>query len=113
VAEGFQFNGVKYEMSSLMLAEARAIQKATNLTPLQWEKAINEGDAEAITALIWIARKRNGEKGLRFDDVDGDLATFLPYLDEPEEESEGDEGEGKATPLDHDPTSSGTPGAEG
>src|SRR4051812_9442604 len=85
-------------MGSLMLAEARAIQRATGMTPVKWEDAINEGDAEAITALIWVARKRNGEPNLRFEDVDGDLATFRPYLhddpveDEPAEPGKDDEG---------------------
>jgi hypothetical protein len=97
---GFQFDGVKYRMTSLMLAEARAIQRATGLTPIQWEQKIGESDAEAITALIWVARKRNGEPNLRFEDVDGDLATFRPYLhdDPPEDAAPADTEPGKEGP---------------
>jgi hypothetical protein len=107
--EGFQFEGVKYRMGSLMLAEARAIQRTTGFTPVQWDEAISKSDAEAITALIWIARKRNGEPNLRFEDVDGDLSTFLPYLEEPEPTA------GEADPGKDDlfETPAGPPSAEG
>lgn len=84
-AEGFQFEGVKYEMGNLMLAEARAVQGATGLTPQQFEEALAGYDAFAITALVWIGRRRHGEDKLRYEDVDGDLSTFRPYLETDEE----------------------------
>src|SRR3954469_4917538 len=87
-------------MGSLMLPEGRAIQPATGMPPGKWEDAINEGDAEAITALIWVARKRNGEPNLRFEEVDGDLATFRQYLhDDPVEDETEEAGKHKEGPI--------------
>jgi hypothetical protein len=115
-AAGFEFEGVKYEFHSLMLAEARASQRATKMTVVEWEAALNVFDAEAVTALIWIARRRTGEPNLRFEDVDGDLSTFAPIADP---DSEAADGEGEETTEGKDPAgpepdgTSGTPSAEG
>ncbi len=108
-AKGFCFEGVKYEMSRLMLAEAREIQKVTGLTVVQWEKALGEADAFAITALIWISRRRDPEqRGLRFDDVDGDLSTFEPFGDDDDGQAEvGEPGKGEA-----ESSTAGAPSAE-
>lgn len=100
---GFRFDGQEYEFDGLMLAEARAIQKTTGMTIAQWEDALSAGDANAITALIWIARKRNGEPTLRFDDVDGDIRTFAP-LDDDDADTEGNSGAADAAEADADVT---------
>lgn len=123
MAEGFQFEGVRYEMGNLMLAEARAVQNATGLTPRQFDEALGNFDAFAITALVWIGRKRHGEANLRYEQVDGDLATFRPYLETDEEmealieaaqAAAAGEGEGKANdePELVDPIPAGTSSAE-
>lgn len=92
---GFTFEGVEYEMSGLLLSEARAIQKVTGMTIAEWETALEAGDANAITAIIWVAQKRK-DPTLRFDDVDGNLATFGPIVDPDEPETEpGKAGDGE------------------
>lgn len=122
-AEGFQFEGRRFEMGNLMLAEARAVQGATGFTPQQFEEALTRYDAFAITALVWIGRKRHGEANLRFEDVDGDLATFRPYLETDEEmealveaakaaAGEGEAGKDDDEPALVDPIPAGTSSVE-
>lgn len=99
----FAFDGVDYKLPTLMLAEARAIQRVTGFTVQEFFEALEKSDAEAITALVWIARKRYGEANLRFDDVDGDLATF--DVIGPEDEEVADEGKGEpSAPTDAGPS---------
>jgi hypothetical protein len=95
VAQGmkFEFEGQIYSVETLMLSEARAIQKATGYTMLEFEQQVAKGDAECIAAIIWVAQKRQIPT-LRFDDVDGDLSTFKRLEDDTEgEDAEaGDQG---------------------
>lgn len=90
----FTFEGEEYKLPTLMLAEARAIQKVTGFTVLQFFRQLAEMDAEAITALIWVARKRQTPT-LRFEEVDGDLSTFEAH-DTSDEDGEADEGKAEA-----------------
>jgi hypothetical protein len=100
-AGGFMFNGVKYDFGALMLAEARAIQKVTGMTIAEWQKGLNLFDAEAITALIWVAMKRQNPT-IRFEDVDGPLESFEPLPDPDAElvadDQGNDQGADAATP---------------
>lgn len=98
----FAFEGEEYKLPTLMLAEARAIQKVTGYTVKRFFESLAEMDAEAITALIWVARKR-GNPTLRFDDVDGDLSTFAPIGGADEE----DEAEQQGKDPDPSPTDAG------
>lgn len=100
----FSFDGKIYEIDKFMLAEARAIQKATGYRLKPFQDAINEGDVECIAAIIWIAQKRDNP-ALRFDQVDGDLETFEPLAnDEIAELPEESGAEGKDAPPDPVPS---------
>lgn len=97
----FVFEGEEYKLPTLMLAEARAIQKVTGFTVVKFWEALSAADADAITALIWVARRRQDFK-LRFEDVDGDMSTFEvtgPENGEPEAGEEGKDPEPSPTGL--------------
>lgn len=89
----FRFEGKVYEVGRLMLSEAKAMQKATGYTMGEFEKRLELGDVECIAALIWVMQKRE-QPDLRYDDVDGDMATFEPVEDTDAADS-GDEEPGK------------------
>jgi hypothetical protein len=76
-----QFEGETYRFDALRLAEARLIKQITTLSdPQQFSKALFSNDPDAVTALVLIMRRRNGETGLRFADIDGDLSTYSVEL---------------------------------
>lgn len=96
----FKFEGNEYALKTFMLSEARAIQQATGKTVQEFDAALKQGDADCLTALVWVARKRS-EPTLTFEQVDGDLMTFepLPTTVEPDMPSAGGaEGNGVAEP---------------
>lgn len=66
----------------LMLAEAMAVKTATGMGVLQFEDGVRELDPFAVAAIVWIARRRAGERDLAYTDVDGDLSTF-DFVTEP------------------------------
>ncbi len=71
------------------LAEARQIQRVADMTIQEFQSAIFDLDATALTALVQVLWKREG-RIVKFDDVDFDLSTFdVSFLpgendDEPE-----------------------------
>ena len=71
----------EFDQSRLMLSEAMAIKSYTGLKPPQWQAALTEGDPEALQALVWLLKKRNGED-VRFSDVDFNLADVSVEADE-------------------------------
>ena len=85
------------------LAEARQIQRVADLTIQEFQAAIFDLDATALTALVQVLWKRDG-RVVKFDDVDFDLSTFdvsfLPGENDDEPAAEGDA-------LDPTPTPSG------
>jgi hypothetical protein len=72
----FTLDGVKYEFDDnrMMNTEAIAIRRVTSekLTVDEWGTALGKGDPEALTALVWLARRRAGED-VKFSDVEFDL----------------------------------------
>lgn len=67
----------EYDDDRLMNTEAKAIQGWTGMRLKAWEEACNEGDADALTALIWLIRKRSGRfPDLRFADVEFNMASL-------------------------------------
>jgi len=91
----FQFEGREYRLKALLLSEARAIQKVTGQTVLQFKERLQLYDPDSVAALIWVARKRE-QPDLRFEDVDGDLTTFGPIGEPEESEPETDPGKGES-----------------
>lgn len=107
--------GVLYEFDNerLLLAEAREMKTLTGLTPPRWSVALDEGDADAVAALIFMAKKRAGET-LRFSDLDTlDYADIeMEFIGEDEEqEGEGEQPEAApgADPTGPPPSSGLTP----
>lgn len=102
--------GVVYEFDGdhLLLAEAREIKNHTGMSVPKWSAGIDEGDVDAIQALIYLAKKRAGET-LRWSDLE-----TLDYADidlEPmDEEEEVAEGEPEAAQQPVDPTPPGDSG---
>ena len=67
----------------LTLKEAMRIKMATGLNLLDLYNGSETGDPFAIAAMAWIIRLRNGEKDLKFDDIDFELGDFEFLPDEP------------------------------
>lgn len=68
--------------------EAIALKKASGLTTMQLMEGISEFDAEALTAMVWLAKRRAGEteadgKPLRMGGLEFDLGGLdLHMVDE-------------------------------
>lgn len=107
----FTIDGEKYEFNPrrLMNVEAIAIKQATNLTLQGWNDAISQADPVAITAMVWIVRKRE-DPTVQFADVEFNLMEFLESLESDEEpDAEGDPTDSTTTPgpsSPHSPTTS-------
>lgn len=64
-----------WEFDGMTLREMREVKKKTGLKVVEFAKAGDDGDPEAIAALIYILHKRN-KIVLPFDDVDLDFNDF-------------------------------------
>lgn len=65
-------DGVQYDVDVMRIlnTEAIAVQKVTGYGYDEWLNKCDEGDAEAITAMVWIAMKRKPDHhDLKFRDV--------------------------------------------
>ena len=94
-ADGREF---EFDTDRLLNVECIAIEKATRLTVDQWQAGLNSGSAVAITALVWVLRKRQ-EPTLRYEDVAFPMSSFEP-LPEPEaDEDLEDETGGEVGPT--------------
>lgn len=82
----FTVSGEQYEYdpNKLMNIEAIALQRATGMRPPEFGKALELGDAIAITGLVWLMWSRNG-KVVPFEEVVFDIASI-----EIEDEDEAD-----------------------
>lgn len=78
----FTFDEDEAENTELM-----AIEDATGLTITEWSDAVNRGSMRAITALVWILRRRDGEPDLAYGDVTFKAASLALLPDEPEPEA--------------------------
>ncbi|MEU0039105.1 hypothetical protein [Streptomyces sp. NPDC006333] len=102
--------GVVYEFDGdhLLLAEARELKTYTGMSVAKWSRGIDEGDVDAIQALIYLAKKRAGES-LRYSDLEQiDYADIdLEPLDDEDEAVEAEPG---ASQQAADPTPPGDTG---
>jgi hypothetical protein len=71
-----------YDPSKLLNTEAIALQKVTGMRVPEWSKALTEGDAYALTGLVWLLWRRNGRE-VSFDEVEFDIGGL--ELDDDEE----------------------------
>jgi len=75
-----------YDPAKLMNTEAKAIQRFTGLKMSEFQTALGDENIDAITALVWLVRKRAGEVELVPEDVEFDLGSInIVDLDKPEE----------------------------
>lgn len=65
----------EYDETKLLNTEAIALQKATGLKPPQFAEGLKEGDAIALSGLVWLILRRAGET-VKFDDLEFDLASI-------------------------------------
>lgn len=73
-----------YDPGKLMLSEARQLQAATGQTLVQWQRGLNDLDADSVAGLVWLLRKREGEPELQFGEVEFDLGSFEASEDDPQ-----------------------------
>jgi len=79
----------KYEADKLLNTEAIALQKVTGMRMPEWTKNLQDGDAYALTGLIWLLWRRNG-RDTPFDEVEFDLGSLDIRDDDDEPEAEAD-----------------------
>jgi hypothetical protein len=78
--------GTVYEWGSrrLLNTEAILIKRKLGMNVNDWYAAIKDSDPEAVTCMVWLARRRAGEPELRYDDVEFDLGDI--QIDNTEED---------------------------
>jgi len=84
----------EFDQDRLTNVECMAVEKATGMTTGEWQEALNAGSMLAITALVWLIRKRE-EPTTKFDEVEFAISSLEIAQDE---EPEGKEPEGSAEP---------------
>jgi hypothetical protein len=89
----FKVDGTEYQFDEtrLLSVEAVAVKKYTGLAILDFFQGCMSGDGEALTALVFLAKKRAGEdvtwQGLLDTlDVMALLMSLIAEADEPDEE---------------------------
>lgn len=99
-------DGETYQVDDgrMLNTEAIALKKATGLAVQELWQGVTDFDAEALTALVWLARRRAGEMALRYTAVEFDLG----QIDMAEVDDEGrvvrrDKTSGQVTHLDGQP----------
>lgn len=75
----------EYDQARLLNTEAIALQKVTGMRVQEWAKNMQEGDAYALTGLVWLLWRRNG-KDVPFDDVEFDMGAIEIADDESAED---------------------------
>lgn len=65
----------EYDAAKMLNTEAIALQKVTGMRVAEWTKALQEGDAYAMTGLVWLLFRRN-DRDVAFDDVEFDIGAL-------------------------------------
>lgn len=73
----------EYDETRLMNTEAIALQKATGLRPPEFAEGLENGDAIALSGLVWLIMRRAGQD-IKFSDLEFDLAAIEMESDEEE-----------------------------
>lgn len=84
----------EFDQDRLTNVECMAIEKVTGLTFGEWADALQKRSMLAVTALVWVVRKRD-EPTLRFSDVEFNVAS-LDITDDEQPEEAGDAGKDDA-----------------
>jgi hypothetical protein len=77
-----------YDPNRMLNTEAIALQKVTGMKMQEWTTALTEGDAFALTGLVWLLWRRGGRE-VKFDEVEFDIGSITLEDDEPTEEPVG------------------------
>lgn len=72
-----------FDPARMLNTEAIALQKVTGWRIKEWSDGLAQGDAVAMTALVWLIFRRNGQE-TRFDDVEFDMGSLSIEDDEAE-----------------------------
>jgi hypothetical protein len=59
-----------FDQSRMLNTELMVVERETGFTAIEWQDALNRGSMIAVTALIWIVKRRyDGDPTLAFDKV--------------------------------------------
>jgi hypothetical protein len=64
-----------YDPNRMLNTEAIAVQKVTGMRMKEWSAALEEGDAFALTGLVWLLWRRSGHE-VAFDEVEFDIGSI-------------------------------------
>lgn len=78
-----------YDPSKMLNTEAIALQKVTGMRVPEWTKALTEGDAYALTGLVWLVWRRDGRE-VAFDEVVFDVGSLDLQDDEVPDEPDAE-----------------------
>lgn len=93
--EKYEFDDGKY--SNLELLEVKA--KTTEHWGINdFLQAFTQNDVEALTVMVWLARRRSGETELRITEVEFDVVEFMESF-----EADGEETDAEGDPTGSDP----------
>lgn len=73
-----------FKPDRLLTTEAEAVERVTGQTYSEFGASLMNGGVTARRALVWIMRKRNGEPGVAFRDVDFPIGALSLELDDEE-----------------------------
>lgn len=86
----FRIGEQEYETvdeDQLTLKEAVLVKQATGLGYATFYLALQSDDPEALRAMVWLVRRRRGERDVTLDDVDFKLSDLhVEREEEPDEE---------------------------
>lgn len=71
--DGEVFN---YDPNRMMNTEAIALQKVTGMKMQEWTTEMAQGDAFALTGLVWLLHRREG-RNTPFDEVEFDIGSIV------------------------------------
>lgn len=64
-----------YDPNRMLNTEAIALHKVTGMRMTEWSSALAEGDAFALTGLVWLLYRREGRE-VPFDEVEFDMGSI-------------------------------------
>lgn len=74
----------EFDPNKFMNVELIAVERETGMTSFDWQNKLNQGSMIAVTALIWVLRKRQG-KIQQFDEIEFETDTLVVDFRTPEE----------------------------
>lgn len=97
VVDGTEYD---FDTATLRVGEMRALKKASGMKIKDFTEGLADADPDALTALVWLAKRRAGEH-IKFDDLDFELGDFDVIEPDDPQDAAGD-GDTPADPPDDD-----------